>query len=108
MVDESLLQDCLQIVDRTVYEYGNGKMPPDRSELIAMLMNKFARPENVAADMRARLSLAQWEQARADFALNLATAFEIFTRDRVDVPKLKKGAPTKARLRIIPYFCGSP
>jgi hypothetical protein len=80
-VDVECLQDCLQIVERIV-QFGDGKMPPDRRALIALLMNKFAVAENIPVDLRARLSLAEWEESRAVFATALGQALDIFQRDR--------------------------
>jgi hypothetical protein len=44
-------------------------------------MNKFAVPENVAADLRSRISVAEWEEARRHFATGLVAACDIFERD---------------------------
>jgi hypothetical protein len=81
MMNVECLQDCLQIVERVV-EFGGGKMPADRAALVALLTNKFARPEFLAPDMRARLSLAEWEESKACFAAALEQALDIFERDR--------------------------
>ena len=62
MMNVECLEDCLEIVERVVFVFGNGKMPADRAALVALLTDKFARPENLAPDMPARLSLAEWEE----------------------------------------------
>ena len=46
-MNEEILRDCLAIIDRVVYEFGDGNLP-DRAALLTMLTNKFAVPENVA------------------------------------------------------------
>ena len=81
MMNVECLEDCLEIVERVVFVFGNGKMPADRAALVALLTDKFARPENLAPDMPARLSLAEWEESKACFAAALVQALDIFERD---------------------------
>jgi hypothetical protein len=76
-----LIEGCVQIVE-TAAELCDGKLPADRGAFVALILSRFANPENVPDEIRARLSLAEWEQARADFALALVMAVDCVERDR--------------------------
>ena len=79
-MDQECLEDCLQIIERVV-EFGDGKLPADKTRLVALVLSNFAVPENIPADLRARLSLAEWEESKACFAAALVQALDIFERD---------------------------
>ena len=50
-----------------VCDGGDGKLRQERGAVIALILDRLARPENVAADMRAKVSLAQSEDAQHMF-----------------------------------------
>jgi hypothetical protein len=81
IIIEEALPDCLQIISR-IAEWCDGKLPADRTRLVALLLDYFCRAEHVPPDIRVRLTLEQWEQVRANFAAGLVQALDIFTRDR--------------------------
>jgi hypothetical protein len=75
------LEDCLEIIGR-ISEWCGGKLPADRVGLVALLLKKFARPENIPPDIFERLSPQEWEQSQHLFAQGLVQALDIFERDR--------------------------
>jgi hypothetical protein len=71
----------LQIVERIIMEYGGGKLPADRTRLVALVVDRFAVLENIPADIRSRLSLAEWEESQACLAMALVQAIDCVERD---------------------------
>jgi hypothetical protein len=76
-----LIEGCVQIVE-TAAELCDGKLPADRGAFVALILSRFANPENISDDLRARLSLAEWEEARSTFAAGLVAACDICARDK--------------------------
>jgi hypothetical protein len=81
IIIEECLQDCLQIIER-ISEWCDGKLPADRTRLVALILERFARRENVPADIFSRLTPQEWQESQACFAMALVAACDIFTRDR--------------------------